>query len=395
MTCVNDAPVAVDDTATVGRGRRGHRGRRAGQRHRRRRRPDHHRLGHPAGQRHRGDHRRRHRPDLRAGRRTTATTRARHRAGHVHLHPQRRRHRHRQRDGDLCRRRPGGGRRLRDGHPERPGRPRSTCWPTTPTSTAARSTIASVTQTRPTAPWCSPVAPGEHTGLTYEPDAGLLRRPTRPRHLHLHADTGRVHRDGLGDRDLRRRRRPRSTTPRPWPRTTRPPTIDVLANDTDPDGGPISVAVGHPAGQRHRGDHQRRRRPDLRARPRTTATPRPAPRPTPSPTPYPRRLHRHGQRHGDLLDDDPVAVDDSATVPRTPAATAVDVLANDTDVDGGPKPIASATDPANGTVVLTGGTRRTRADLPARRRTTATPRRAPRPTPSPTPSTAAPPRRSA
>ena len=31
------------------------------------------------------------------------------------------------------------------------------------------------------------------------------------------------------------------------------------------------------------------------------------------------------------------------------------MLANDTDVDGGPKTIASAPDPANGTVVITGG----------------------------------------
>ena len=31
------------------------------------------------------------------------------------------------------------------------------------------------------------------------------------------------------------------------------------------------------------------------------------------------------------------------------------MLANDTDVDGGPKTIASASDPANGTVVITGG----------------------------------------
>ena len=37
------------------------------------------------------------------------------------------------------------------------------------------------------------------------------------------------------------------------------------------------------------------------------------------------------------------------------AATAIDVLANDTDVDGGPKTIASVTQPANGTVVITGG----------------------------------------
>ena len=50
-----------------------------------------------------------------------------------------------------------------------------------------------------------------------------------------------------------------------------------------------------------------------------------------------------------------MAVDDAATVAEDSAATAVDVLANDTDVDGGPKSIASVTQPANGTVVITGG----------------------------------------
>ena len=37
------------------------------------------------------------------------------------------------------------------------------------------------------------------------------------------------------------------------------------------------------------------------------------------------------------------------------AATAITVLTNDTDVDGGPRSIASVTQPANGTVVITGG----------------------------------------
>ena len=36
-------------------------------------------------------------------------------------------------------------------------------------------------------------------------------------------------------------------------------------------------------------------------------------------------------------------------------ATAIDVLANDTDVDGGPMTIDSVTQPANGTVAITGG----------------------------------------
>ncbi len=55
-------------------------------------------------------------------------------------------------------------------------------------------------------------------------------------------------------------------------------------------------------------------------------------------------------------DDLPVAVNDPATKGEDSGATAITVLANDTDVDGGPKTISSATDPANGTVVLTGGT---------------------------------------
>ena len=41
-------------------------------------------------------------------------------------------------------------------------------------------------------------------------------------------------------------------------------------------------------------------------------------------------------------------MNDSATVGEDSAAGAIDVLANDTDSDGGPKTIASASDPANG-----------------------------------------------
>jgi hypothetical protein len=55
------------------------------------------------------------------------------------------------------------------------------------------------------------------------------------------------------------------------------------------------------------------------------------------------------------VDDAPVAANDGATVPEDASATSVPVLTNDTDVDGGTKTIASATDPANGTVVPTGG----------------------------------------
>ncbi|MBJ7358040.1 Ig-like domain-containing protein [Nocardioides sp.] len=56
------------------------------------------------------------------------------------------------------------------------------------------------------------------------------------------------------------------------------------------------------------------------------------------------------------VDDDPTAVDDTATATLNGPATPVDVLANDDNDDGGPMAIASASDPANGTVVLTGGT---------------------------------------
>ncbi len=55
------------------------------------------------------------------------------------------------------------------------------------------------------------------------------------------------------------------------------------------------------------------------------------------------------------VDDPPVAVDDAATVTEDAGASAVVVLANDTDVDGGPKSIQSVSQPANGTVAITGG----------------------------------------
>jgi Ca2+-binding RTX toxin-like protein len=48
----------------------------------------------------------------------------------------------------------------------------------------------------------------------------------------------------------------------------------------------------------------------------------------------------------------PIANGDTKTVDENANATTIDVLANDTDVDGGPKSIQSATDPDNGTVVV-------------------------------------------
>ncbi len=54
-------------------------------------------------------------------------------------------------------------------------------------------------------------------------------------------------------------------------------------------------------------------------------------------------------------DDPPVTVDDTATVSEDSGASIIDVLANDTDVDAGPISISAVTQPANGTVMITGG----------------------------------------
>ena len=56
-----------------------------------------------------------------------------------------------------------------------------------------------------------------------------------------------------------------------------------------------------------------------------------------------------------VVDDPPVAVNDGATVAEDAPATTIPVLANDTDMDGGPISIAAVTQPTNGTVVITNG----------------------------------------
>jgi alpha-tubulin suppressor-like RCC1 family protein len=55
------------------------------------------------------------------------------------------------------------------------------------------------------------------------------------------------------------------------------------------------------------------------------------------------------------VDDPPVAVSDSKTLAEDSGANAVDVLANDTDLDAGPKTVIARTDGAHGTVAITGG----------------------------------------
>ena len=55
------------------------------------------------------------------------------------------------------------------------------------------------------------------------------------------------------------------------------------------------------------------------------------------------------------VDDPATPVEDAATVAEDSGATAINVLANDLNADGGPIAIEAVTQPANGTVVITGG----------------------------------------
>ncbi|KAA1426185.1 Ig-like domain-containing protein [Nocardioides antri] len=56
--------------------------------------------------------------------------------------------------------------------------------------------------------------------------------------------------------------------------------------------------------------------------------------------------------------DDPVAVDDTKTVVEDSVTRPIEVLANDTDADGGPIGVASVTDPADGTVTIAASKKR-------------------------------------
>ena len=130
--------------------------------------------------------------------------------------------------------------------------------------------------------------------------------------------------------------------------------VDVLANDTDVDGGPKSVAsvtqptngtvviTGSGTGLTYQPDAGYCNDP-----------------PGTSPDVFTYTLNGGSTATVSVTvscnDNPPTAVDDSATVAEDSGASAIAVLANDTDTDGGPKSVASVTQPANGTVVITGG----------------------------------------
>ncbi|MDQ1682976.1 MAG: hypothetical protein QOH99_1517, partial [Frankiaceae bacterium] len=129
-------------------------------------------------------------------------------------------------------------------------------------------------------------------------------------------------------------------------------TINVLANDTDIDGGPISVAsASDPAnGTVVNNGTDVSYTPDANycnSPPGTLDT-------------FTYTLAPGGSTATVSVtvtcsDDPPVAVNDSATVAEDSGPNPVDVLANDTDLDGGLKQVQIVTQPANGAVVITGG----------------------------------------
>lgn len=133
-----------------------------------------------------------------------------------------------------------------------------------------------------------------------------------------------------------------------------PVALDVLANDTDVDGGPIAAEVV--SGPAHG---------SLLLDDDGTGTYSPAEsycntRPGPAPDTFVYRLVPGGATATVSVtvtcsDDPPTAVDDTLLVAEDAPATPVAVLANDTDSDGGPMSVGAVTQPDHGVVVITGG----------------------------------------
>ena len=119
--------------------------------------------------------------------------------------------------------------------------------------------------------------------------------------------------------------------------------IDVLANDTDTDGGPKAIDAVTQPDERHRRGGRRQPEPHLQARRRLLQ--RRQTRPTTSPTPSTGGSTATVAVTVNCADDGPTAVNDTATVAEDDPATPIDVLANDTDTDGGPMAIDAVTQP--------------------------------------------------
>ncbi len=127
-------------------------------------------------------------------------------------------------------------------------------------------------------------------------------------------------------------------------------TIDVLANDTDPDdGAKVASTTNGSHGSvaiTNSGDT-------------VTYTPQEnyCNSPGGSPDTFTYSLHEGLTATVSVtvtcVDDSPVAVNDAKTVAEDSGATTIDVLANDTDVNAGPKAIGSKTNGAHGSVAIT------------------------------------------
>ena len=183
----------------------------------------------------------------------------------------------------------------------------------------------------------------------------LLQRRHAHRRLHLHPDTGRRRGDRRRHRDLLRRPAGGSQRQRDRRRGRRGHG-DRRARERHrwwrrrPEDGP----VGDPARQRRGRHHRGRQRPDLRAEHQLLQQP-----PGTSPDTFTYTLNGGNTATVSITvtcsDDAPVAVNDAATVAEDSGPSPIDVLTNDTDVDGGPKSVQSITQPANGSAAITGG----------------------------------------
>ena len=230
--------------------------------------------------------------------------------GRLHLHPERRRHRHGVGDG-----------RLRG---RRACRPRTTARRSQRTLTRPPSGARKRHRRR----WRSEddqlgghdsrthgtvTITGGGAGLTYKPNANYCNTAERRRrHLHLHAER-RLVRHRVDDGRLRRRSAGAVDDSAHVTEDDPATAIDVLGNDTDVEGDPITVTVsrrqpGHGTVVMHRRWH----RPHLPAGRQLLQHPVQR---------GPRQLHLHDQRRQqrdtvsvtvDCVDDPPVAVDDSS-----------------------------------------------------------------------------------
>ena len=142
--------------------------------------------------------------------------------------------------------------------------------------------------------------------------------------------------------------------------------IDVLANDTERRRRRADDRLRHPARPRHgHGRAATSSRSPISPTPTTATSPAPSP-PTTSPTRSTAALRRPSRSPSTA----PTMPRSPSTTPRpsarTPDASSIDVLANDPNGDAGELTIASATQPANGTVTV--APRRALAHLSARPR---------------------------